>query len=134
MARQAGNHGEKKKQVKYYLQNYHYKNWKDWYGRIQSENQSTTEGLTNVLHYRDGEENRKIGYTLWNLINHGQPYVFQEKAGNEVFDLSERNELGEITGYDDTFYDGDHWWGIYLNEVKIYPFYMNLFKTDWSQR
>ena len=119
--------------MKYYLQNYHYKNWKDWYGRIQSENQSTTEGLTNVLHYRDGEENRKIGYTLWNLINHGQPYVFQEKANNAVFDLSVRNEKGKITGYE-TFYDGDHWWGIYLNEVKIYPFYMNLFKTDWSQR
>ena len=130
-------------EVKYIRQNYHYKNWKDWYGRLQTEDELTnedkltTEGLTNVLHYRDGEEHRKIGFTLWNLINHGNPYLFQDHSGNDVFDLaireSDGDDKGKITGYE-TFYDGDHWWGIYLNEVKIYPFYMNLFRTDWSQR
>ena len=120
---------------KFIRQNYHYKLWKDWYGKAQYEDAATTSGVTNLLHYRDGEEHRKMGFALWQIANHPQPEAFEnymKDKSQETYDPAVRDVNGFIIEYDVP--EGDNWQNIFLNETKIYPFYKHLFIYDLAQR
>ena len=116
----------------YIRQNYHYKLWKEWYGRTGFESDPVLKGVTNVLHYRNGQENRKMGFFLWHLVNSENEEAFKIDEG-EVFDLALRDGENEITGYEYSPVDSD-WHKILLNDPYVYPFYTNLCIWDWAQR
>ncbi len=101
----------------YMRQNQHYKLYKSWY-----------DGITD-LHYQD---NRKMGYLLWSLKNY--PHSLDNSIDEDgVYDPAIRDSSGKIRGYDSAPPKG-YWYYIYLNEDRVYPFYMNLFRWDWGTR